>query len=103
MHSRRQLRIQRSQCAFAPGAISGVKITRAPSDLNTRSAPRREFLVTVVNRYAQIAAILLQPPTEIPVLLGYNGLDRLGGASRAKYATCGHAHDVEYVDAIQDA
>ena len=42
--SRRQVPTHRSATEFANGAISGVRITRAPSDLNTRSAFGANFL-----------------------------------------------------------
>ena len=67
--SRRQLPTHLSATEFARGAISEVRITRAPSDLNTSSAFGANFVSRSWDQVAKLDAVVFEPPAELPDLL----------------------------------
>ena len=91
-HSRRQLPIQRSACALALGAISGVRITQARLRLEDPIGLGCKLLVPIVDQHAEIDPLILESPTEIASLLGKPGGIRFRGAARQQDSTRRQMH-----------
>src|SRR5207244_3645745 len=102
-HSRRQLPIQRSTWALARGAMSGVKITRAPADLKTLSALAENFL----SRSWMTAFGLIPSSSSVQArlragLLSHPRLIWVGRASGQQNAPGGQVHIDKDVEALEE-
>src|SRR6266568_5324911 len=101
-HSRRQLPIQRSTWALARGAMSGVKITRAPADLRMLLALAENFLSRSWMTAFSLIPSSSSVPDQVAGLLGHPRIAWIGRASGQQNAPGGQVHIDKDVKTLEE-